>query len=205
MSISKKEVLEHQRREMERDEIYRSHGFIHATGISFILQKALPLEGRVLEIGTGKGRFLAELLKYLPSVTTLDISEEEQRLARLNLAWLRPMGKARFLLGDVTRLPWKRATFDAVVSVNALHHFRAMKRALAEMVRVTRRGGKMVLADFDESGFDVLERIHHSEGRVHERHTYSMDDVAAQLSAWGWNILRENGAGQEVLIATRCQ
>ena len=43
----------------ERQALFRRFGYDSAASLKFILAKALPLPGQVLEIGTGKGGFLA--------------------------------------------------------------------------------------------------------------------------------------------------
>jgi cyclopropane fatty-acyl-phospholipid synthase-like methyltransferase len=51
--------------------------------VAFVLEKALPLRGRVLDVGTGKGRFVIALARHVAHITTVDISAEEQCFARL--------------------------------------------------------------------------------------------------------------------------
>ena len=54
-------------------------------------------------------------------------------------------------LGDVTSLPWPDATFSLVVSRFAFHHFQEPGAVLAEMRRVCRPGGRVVVADLTAS------------------------------------------------------
>lgn len=77
-----------------------------------MLAQALPLGGSVLEIGTGKGRFLAELVRHATVVTTVDIAAEEQRCARLNARCAGVEEKVRFVLRDAGHLPWRAATLS---------------------------------------------------------------------------------------------
>ena len=160
------------------------------------------MKGRILEIGTGKGRFLAALLRRVPRITTIDVDAEEQRFARMNVAHEERKGTARFLVADAAELPWRDRTFDAVVSMNALHHMTDITRVLQEVVRVIRPGGKIVLADFDRAGYRIMDRIHRRDGRAHQRETYTFGDVAKTLKAAGWRSVRHAAAGQEVLVAT---
>lgn len=59
-----------------------------------MLEQALPLSGRVLDIGTGKGRFVVPLARQAMNITTVDVNGEEQRRARLEamLADFSPSG-----------------------------------------------------------------------------------------------------------------
>jgi demethylmenaquinone methyltransferase/2-methoxy-6-polyprenyl-1,4-benzoquinol methylase len=53
------------------------------------------------------------------------------------------------IVGDAARLPLEAASVDAVLIVDALHHLPDREAALAEAARVLRRGGVLVVADFD--------------------------------------------------------
>jgi len=67
----------------ERNAVHRRFGFDPDASVRFVLEQALPLRGRVLDIGTGKGRFVVPLALHSPNVTTVDLNAEEQRHARL--------------------------------------------------------------------------------------------------------------------------
>jgi ubiquinone/menaquinone biosynthesis C-methylase UbiE len=56
-----------------------------------------------------------------------------------------------FTVGTAQALPLPDASFDVVTCTLAMHHVPARRRqdALAEMYRVTRPGGRLLLADFD--------------------------------------------------------
>ena len=58
-----------------------------------------------------------------------------------------------FTVGTAQGLPLPDAAFDVVTCTLAMHHIPARKRAgsLAEMFRVTRPGGRLLIADFDPS------------------------------------------------------
>jgi SAM-dependent methyltransferase len=52
------------------------------------------------------------------------------------------------VVGDAESLPFGDAEFDLVTCVNSLHHVADMPRTLAEMARVLRRGGSIVVQDY---------------------------------------------------------
>ena len=58
-----------------------------------------------------------------------------------------------FTVGTAQQLPLPDASFDVVTCTLAMHHVPARRRqdALAEMYRVTRLGGRLLIADFDAS------------------------------------------------------
>lgn len=66
--------------------------------------------------------------------------------------------------GDVRSLPLRDGSVDGVVSVDAVHHFPAVKQAIAEAERVLRPGGVVVVREFDPTslrgrGLVLGERI----------------------------------------------
>ncbi len=186
---------------MERNVVYRRMGYKVEKNMQFILSHALPLSGKILEIGTGKGRFLTGLLSYVPRVTTIDVNPEEQRYARLNVAYAKPQGRARFMITDAADMPWSDHFFDGIISVNALHHMKNIPRVIDEILRVVKPGGKIVLADFNKRGFAIMNKVHRQEKRIHERLAYRFRDIVRWFTANGWTAVLRSGDCQDVLIA----
>ena len=97
---------------------------------------------RVLELGCGTGRWLAELERSGCEVAGVDPSAEMLRQAAKRVT-----GELR--LGRAEELPWPAELFDVVVCINALHHFGSPQSALGEAHRVLRRGGGFVSIGLD--------------------------------------------------------
>jgi ubiquinone/menaquinone biosynthesis C-methylase UbiE len=55
--------------------------------------------------------------------------------------------KGRYVRGEVSRLPFRDATFDAAVCRNSFHHFDRPSEVMSEMGRVLRPGGRVVVED----------------------------------------------------------
>jgi ubiquinone/menaquinone biosynthesis C-methylase UbiE len=100
---------------------------------------------RVLDVGCGTGHFtqwFAEQVGPRGHVTGLDssrvlLAEASQRARERGL----PL---EYLHGDAHRLPFEEGTFDRCYASLVLEHLEDPRRALAEMVRVTRSGGLVV-------------------------------------------------------------
>ena len=199
--VSRADVERNHARLVERDEFFRQHGYDFDRSIRFVLSAATPLAGAVLEVGTGKGRFLSALAAEALLVTTVDLDPGEQRFARLNTAWAGVGRKVRFLVRDAGHLGFSDDSFDAVVSMNALHHFRSPIAAVREMARVLKPGGKIVLSDLDRAGYRIFDRVFASEGRRHTRVRYRLGDLARYLRTQGLRVQRRGGCHQELLIA----
>jgi ubiquinone/menaquinone biosynthesis C-methylase UbiE len=108
---------------------------------------------RALDAGCGPGGIsetLADIVGEAGHVTGLDLNAERIRDAAARNAhrpWL------RFLQGDVRRTGLDDASFDYVWSQYVFEYLPDRDVALAELMRVTRPGGKVVISDIDGLGF----------------------------------------------------
>lgn len=195
--------MENYRKWKERQAVHKRFGYDGDAAARFVLDAALPLKGRTLEIGTGTGRFMSVLAEHVPLLTTVDINFEEQLCARLLATHQGQLRKIRFLVQDAMCLTWHDHVFDAVVSMNALHHIQDPCRAVEEALRVCKPTGKIVLSDFNARGFQVMDCVHREEGRLHTRVPYRFEDLVARLTMAGWETVWISGECQNVLIAQR--
>lgn len=110
------------------------------------LQQALPyLEGpRVLEVSFGTGWLLTRYAGRFDAYG-LDRNARMVAVARTNLA--RVGCPARLVQGDVADLPYADQTFDTVVSTMAFTGYPDAARALAEIHRVLKPDGRLVIVD----------------------------------------------------------
>jgi SAM-dependent methyltransferase len=202
-SFPREEVETNHARLLKRNAVHRRFGFDAGASVRFVLNKALPLRGRGLDVGTGKGRFVVALARHVSKLTTVDISAEEQRFARLEAAYGGIADRIEFVLADARKLPWRAGTFDAVTSWNVFHHLDDPARVFTEMLRVLKPGGKLVLADFSPSGFRLMSAIHAAEGRRHPHPPSQFARWRAWLRDEGFGARYFIGHHQEVLIASR--
>jgi ubiquinone/menaquinone biosynthesis C-methylase UbiE len=116
-----------------------------ASGVPFSLFVAFAsLRGRdVLEVGCGSGIAVQLFAEAGANVTAVDLTPwaVATTSARLDAFGL----ESRVLEADAENLPFEDDSFDLVFSWGVIHHTSDMDRALAELVRVCRPGGRIVL------------------------------------------------------------
>lgn len=99
----------------------------------------------VLDVGCGSGGFLQHVAARVRFVAGVDASEIQVGMARRRLRDQIGGGRAEVVLGDAEALPWENARFSAVASLNCLKFVADPNRALAEMCRVLRAGGRVAI------------------------------------------------------------
>ena len=95
----------------------------------------------ILDVGCGTGVFTLNILASGPCVTGLDISLPMLKQARRKAEGYPFRGVA----GDMSVLPFADECFDKVVSMTALEFIADGRRAVADLFRVTRKGGIVVV------------------------------------------------------------
>ena len=100
---------------------------------------------RILDIGCGTGS-LFEIIssKYCGiDLVGIDLSVE-----MLRVAFRRPLARATFATSRAQALPFCSNSFDTVISCNTFHYWRSPEVCLAEIRRVLRPGGRLVITDW---------------------------------------------------------
>jgi len=113
---------------------------------------ALQAGERLLDIGTGTGvisRMAAPDITPDGFVVGLDISPEFINVASQLTAVENLTAFIRYIVGNSEDLPFPDETFDAATAVRLLLHVNHPRDVVAEMVRIARPGGRVILADWD--------------------------------------------------------
>jgi SAM-dependent methyltransferase len=130
-----------------------------------ILVEEVEGRGRTLEIGVGTGIVALPLAAAGVPMVGLDLSGP--MLARLveNAEGRRPFP---LVLGDATALPFGDDRFGAALIRHVLHLIPAWERALAELARVVRPGGSVLVStgDVPAAWREVTERFVATVGRT---------------------------------------
>jgi ubiquinone/menaquinone biosynthesis C-methylase UbiE len=199
------EIKENHRHFEERASVYKRKGLDFMKSREFIIGKAGPLKGRILEIGAGNGHTTLALAKAGHKFTAIDNDRESLKVAAMNLAYGKVLDNVELYLMDGRSLTFADDSFDNVVIVNLFHHVSDVERLLSEADRVLHESGKLVLADFNKDGMEIISSVHAQEGRTHESSGVSRDQVYSYLNAADYEIEKYNEKYHWILIAEKME
>lgn len=106
----------------------------------------LELRGdeRVVDVGSGAGALALALAPHVGEVVGLDASPERLAEARRRAE---QVSNATFVEGDGRDLPFESASFDLAATLRTLHHVGRPELVVAQLARVTRPGGRILIVD----------------------------------------------------------
>jgi len=129
--------------------------------------KSLGLEpgARVLDLATGTGDLALLIANAVPTarVVGLDPSEKMLEVARTKVEKAGLLARIELVQGDAEALPFADASFDGVTIAFGIRNVPNRERALAEMARVTKPGGRVAVLELSEPRrgiFGPLARFH---------------------------------------------
>ena len=102
---------------------------------------------RVLDVGCGTGQFGERILRTLPKAKVCGVDLVSAMLEGGAARWASHRGTLDPVQGDSEHLPFASGTFDVVTCANSFHHYPHQQRAVAEMHRVLKPGGRLMLID----------------------------------------------------------
>ncbi len=148
-------------------------------------------DDRALDVGTGTGPLAFALAPHVREVVGVDLVGELLEYGRAFAGERFP--NVELVEGDVTKLPFERGEFDLVCERAVLHHVPRPELVVAEMTRVTRLGGRLLvidqLAPFDPLAAIELDRFERARDPSHTR-LLSDGDLRASFEANGLMLVR---------------
>lgn len=148
---------------------------------------SFPRPDSILDIGCGTGALLLELKSRLEVgvMAGLDLSDKMLELARQKLGT-----SVDLRLGDSEALPWEANCFDLVCCTLAFHHYPQPEQAIAEMRRVLKPGGNLLLADVTlPAPLRQLTNLVLPLLSTGDRHAYSRAEIFSLLNQAGFQGL----------------
>jgi 2-polyprenyl-3-methyl-5-hydroxy-6-metoxy-1,4-benzoquinol methylase len=156
---------------------------------AFLLDRVTP-GARVLDLGCGDGAFAAELLAAGCEVTMADVAEEALRRARVTA----PRAEA-VKLAEGEPLPFAEDAFDVVWVGEVLEHVADVVGLLAEVRRVLRWGGRLLLTT-PWHGRIVVATDAHFDPRADHLRFFSARTLRAVLGDAGFDDIEVRRAGR---------
>lgn len=138
----------------------------------------------VLDVAGGDGYWAGQARRRGAHAVSVDLARHKMLRGR------RLRHAPALLEADALRLPLRDASVDKVMSICAIEHFTDGPAALAEMARVLRPGGELVMSADALTRRDRWPALFdaHSD-RYHVRRTYSHEQLGALLAAEGLEVL----------------
>lgn len=162
-----------------------------------LLDGLTAARGRVLDAGCGTGGFLALLRQRRPDLAGFGVEWDPAAAPRAS-----HKSGAAVVRGSVNALPFATGCFDAVVSADVLCHAAVdLAAALAELKRVLRPGGRLVL---NMPAYQWMLSAH--DRRVHNVRRLTTAATAAMLRRAGFQGVRArywNGLLLPLMIVQR--
>ncbi|MCO5250856.1 MAG: bifunctional demethylmenaquinone methyltransferase/2-methoxy-6-polyprenyl-1,4-benzoquinol methylase UbiE [Candidatus Kapabacteria bacterium] len=127
----------------------------HRSWKKYFIKQLEPTPGNaILDVATGTGDLpfaFAKALKHDCSITGVDFSEEMIEVANSRNSF----DCIEFKIGDATKLELPTETFDYVTMTFGIRNIPEIEKAIAEMTRVLKSGGKLGIMEFGtpDAGF----------------------------------------------------
>jgi ubiquinone/menaquinone biosynthesis C-methylase UbiE len=141
---------------------------------------------KVLDVGCGTGTLAIEVARSVGKAgLVVGIDPSTQQIAWASSKAARRNLPVQFQIGVIEQLPFPDQTFDVVLSSLMMHHLPAplKRQGLAEISRVLKPGGRLVIADFK------LKKERKGQAARFHAGGSSMQDLAAMVSDAGFELL----------------
>ena len=139
----------------------------------------LPAAGRLLDAGGGTGRVSSQLRHLVDEVIISDLSTSMLKQAQAK-------GRLTPACAHAERLPFPDGSFERIVVVDALHHFCHQREAIADLLRVLKPGGRLVIEEPDIHRLVVKFVALGEKLALMHSHFFSAEQIRDMIAAQGY-------------------
>ncbi len=151
----------------------------------------LPMDGVLLDVGGGTGRVSTAIRNLVRDAVISDVSFGMLREA--------PRTTLKPVCGGSESLPFADGSFDRVIMVDALHHVINQAETAAEMLRVVKPGGLLVIEEPDIRTFGVKLIALAEKLLLMRSHFLAPDEIIKLFDGGRSSIKTENGTAWMVI------
>lgn len=152
---------------------------------------------RALDSAAGAGALAFALAPHVREVVAVDLVPELLEQGRQRAAGF---DNVEFVEGDATKLPFELSSFDFAGTLRSLHHIARPELAVAELTRVTRRGGRILVVDqlapIDPLAASELNAFERARDPSHTR-TFADVDLRQLFESNGLVLVRADYVSEE--------
>lgn len=136
----------------------------HSSSLEILTDLSRPsLSDEAIDIACGPGIVTCHYAPLVRHITGIDITPEMIRQAEA-AQHVRGLTNMDWRVAPAEPLPFEDSLFSLVITRYAFHHFQRPDKVVAEMLRVCRPGGRILIADVAQpddkvAGYDEIERL----------------------------------------------
>lgn len=167
----------------ENDLLLNKWGFdLMEEYLVLIISARFPINNYILDVATGTGRSASILSRLGHHIITGDYNymmknESEIRITK------EYMDNVKYIQFNLEKIPFPDNVIDNIVCINTLHELDNPFLCLNEIIRVHSCKGKLLIADFNSEGFDMLDKLHTvRSGRLHPRGKIASDELMSIIT-----------------------
>ena len=164
----------------------------HRLWKSAVVDWLAPRPGQaILDLAGGTGDIAIRILRREPeaAVSVLDLTEKMLEAGRRRADAAGLGGKVNWITGDAMALPFADKSFDSCATAFGIRNFTDIRTGLAEMFRVLKIGGRLLVLEFSEVGnpglrsvydrysFDVIPALGEAIAKDRESYRYLVESI----------------------------
>lgn len=140
----------------------------------------------ILDVGCGNGWVLSNFFREGAKCFGLDLTQKAIDLSKQRFEMIR--GSAFFMVANAEELPFRDSSFDIVTAMGVLHHTPNIDKAIAEIYRVLKPGGRVALMLYHKNS--ILYRFYMPLRLLHQvmrerRFSISVQDLLNRVDGEG--------------------